>query len=145
MYISNDFFIVPDLINQNIWQVYKVCDGILICQFENNDDFEFIHNHMCKKRWTEPEVTGILDKRTNRIYDVNLTTLMYFGAQKIVVDTNDLTFRKEDQLRNERRIQILNLIAPVAFFVELDERAKWTKREKLGGASSFILRSTLLK
>ena len=65
--------------------IYKTSDGVPFCRFklkqdlDDDTEFEFLKNNTSPNAWA-CSYTGILDKRTRVIYDLNLLTLLHLGA-----------------------------------------------------------------
>jgi hypothetical protein len=74
--------------------IYKVRNGKPICRFklkqdsEEDNEFKFLKNNTAPNNWSY-HYTGILDKRTNVIYNINLMTLLHLGATSFVLNPDD--------------------------------------------------------
>lgn len=70
-----------------IFSIFRVEDSSKLCSFDMTD-FEMIYNNSavrCRNRGA----AGILDKKANKVYQVNLESLLHLGATDVRVFQND--------------------------------------------------------
>jgi hypothetical protein len=100
-FISDEYFAVPDEPNlhdqETNFSIYKIENGEKICELKNESDFIFVRNSTSPIEH-DPKVTGIFDKKTFRIYDVNLATLLHLGAESLHLTKNDSILFAESEL-----------------------------------------------
>jgi hypothetical protein len=99
-----------------------------------------LKNNTAPNGWSY-NYTGILDKKTNVIYNINLTTLLHLGATSFVLnpDDYDAFFRRGDDFINQhKRIGILGLHAPALYFYSLRNFDKMGKERQEKRISDLI-------
>jgi hypothetical protein len=116
---------------QNYW-VFKVSDGHTFCCFLLKHEFEFLKNTTAPNLHATT-MTGIWDKLTNKIYDINMFSLLHLGASRFnhnpkgiiaeheipLIKDEGFTGKKLDSQDKDGPILILGLHAPALFFSAL--------------------------
>jgi hypothetical protein len=85
MWLSNDYFAVGDYIDETSepqsYSIFRSNNGRMCCRFYMRHEYELLR---CS---TGPNlhfsnITGIMDKKTNKIYDTSIVTLLHLGARR---------------------------------------------------------------
>ena len=63
-------------------------EGLPFCKFDLKNEFEFLRNTTAPKLHAY-SVTGIFDKKTSKLYDVNVFTLLHLGAERFNLHKDD--------------------------------------------------------
>ena len=72
----------------NLIGVYRLSDGSLYCTFDKTD-FTFLRTSSLSQKLS-PFASKILDKKTNKIYDITFKTLLHLGAKQTTLFSKDL-------------------------------------------------------
>jgi hypothetical protein len=124
LWLSNDIFAVGDHENKTedpqSYMVYRASNGRVFCRFYLRTEYEFL------KSTTVPNlhatnVTGILDKRTNKIYDTSFLSLIHLGARRFNLRPKPLWEDESKKIPKEKEIMVLGQLAPALFFNSLVE------------------------
>jgi hypothetical protein len=108
--------------------IHRLLDGTQMCFLPDNNDFKFLKNST-KGVKEGAVVTGILDSKTGRIYEVNIRTILHLGAYQLHINKDDKILKNEldtyianqikDAKINDETIHVLSLHAPGLFFQTL--------------------------
>jgi hypothetical protein len=135
-WLSNHYFAIGEFKTikdePQIYMIFKAKDGTSFCQFDLKKEFEFVKNSAAPNLHAT-SITGILDKLTDKIYDVSMFTLLHLGARRFNHSPNGPIIKHEMQhisdkpheesqldIANENgRIIVLGVHAPALFFTAL--------------------------
>lgn len=87
VFLSNKYFAVPDT-SDKVYNVFRVEDKSLLCRFDSSD-YQFIRNSTLSES-ISPLISGILDRKTDKLYPIHLKTFLHLGAERMHVFPKDL-------------------------------------------------------
>jgi hypothetical protein len=71
-----------------------------------HNEFEFLKNTTAPNLHAT-NVTGILDKRTNRIYDTSFLSLLHLGARRFNLNPKPIWTRQSQDLMKTEKIYVI--------------------------------------
>jgi hypothetical protein len=97
-WLSNDYFAIADVQDdyvkpQNL-VIYKAQNGYFFCRLNLKNQIELLRNNTLPNMQT-PEVTGIFDWRTHKVYDITMFSLLHLGGRSFNHDPEGRVFEKE--------------------------------------------------
>jgi len=93
------------------WGIYSIQTGELLCTFFASE-FQFLRpSTIDEGRF--PRITGIVDKRTLKLYPVCVKTLLHLNAEQVHLSADELVH--EEDLKPSFKVEVLGLPTPIFF------------------------------
>jgi hypothetical protein len=100
--------------------IIRASNGQAFCKFNLKKEYSFVKNSSQPNLFS-PCHSGILDRRTNKLYDISGLSLIQLGAKRFNLKPNSDIFMKEAaRVGESSKIAVLGLLTPALFFPSLN-------------------------
>jgi hypothetical protein len=99
--------------------IIRARNGKAFCKFNLKGEYSFEKNSSQPNLFS-PCCTGILDRRSNKLYDISGLSLIHLGAKRFNLGPNSPEFREDSELISKSdKILVLGLLTPALFLPSL--------------------------